>query len=180
MRIYRLIVAVLIATFTASVTSTPAYAGPRTGPSDPSVGYPAQATFQLLCRGGGSMNLVRGGPVPDANGVEMVVIELTFTRSTKAAGAQGKGLKPGQCSWIDRPVNDREPVALRFKTPLHAPPNPGVGGKADTQAERFPDAFSIPEYMKSKNHYYSFSAYTENSDRLRATESKFFKPTSGK
>lgn len=180
MRTYQLIVALLIATLTASTISTAVAAGARSGPPHPAVSYPAQETFQLLCRGGGSMNLTRGGPVPDANGVEMVVIELTFARSAKGAGPQGKGLKPGQCSWIDRPVNQQEPLAVRFKTHLHAPPNPGVGGKADTQAERFPDAFSIPEYMKSPDHYYSFSAYYENSDRLRATESRYFKPAGAK
>jgi len=180
MHSYRLIVALLIATFTASVASTPAFTGPGIGPADPAAGNPAQTTYKLLCRGGGSMTTQRGGPVPDANGVEMVVIVLRFARSIKAAGPQGQGLEPGQCSWIDRPLNQREPVELRFKTHLHAPPNPGKGGKASSEAERFPDAFSIPEYLKDENHYYSFKAYYENSDRLRATESTYFKPTSDK
>lgn len=175
MRNYRLIVALLVATLTTGVISAPASAGTRPGSPDP-IPVPAQKTFQLLCRGGGNMTTQRGGPVPDANGVEMVVIVVRFSRSARPAKANGSGLKPGQCAWIDRAVNFREPNELRFKVPLHAEAAPGTGGKASTAAERAADAFSVPDYLKEDTHYYTFSAYNSNQGHLRATDSKYFKP----
>jgi hypothetical protein len=175
MRTYRLIVALLIASFAAGVTSTWAFTGRTLGTPHPTAPAPGPTTYQLLCRGGGGMNLIRGGPVPDANGVEMVVISLTFVRSSRPAGPRGRGLRAGQCGWIDRPVNSQEPTELRFKTPLHAAGNPGSDVNS-SDAERFPDAFSIPNYMTQPNHLYTFSAYTATDGFLRATDSRYFKP----
>lgn len=175
MRTSRLILTIVISTFTTGVVGTPAAVRVETGLSV-SRTIPAQTTFPLLCRGGGNMTTQRGGPVPDANGVEMVVIVVRFSRSARPATANASGLKPGQCAWIDRAVNFREPNELRFKVPLHAEAAPGTGGKASTAAERAADAFSVPDYLKDDTHYYTFSAYNSNQGHLRATDSRYFKP----
>lgn len=121
------------------------------------------------------MNVIRGGPVPDANGVEMVVISLTFVRSSRGAGPRGRGLRAGQCSWIDRPVNSQESTELRFKVPLHHPSNPNSDVNS-SDAERFPDAMSIPNYLKTPNHLFTFNAYSATDGFLRSNTSRYFKP----
>src|SRR5438132_13550561 len=62
---------------------------------------PTQHSYPLVCRGGGS--LVTGVAPGERN------IGFTFVRGTKAAGATGEGLAPGECSWADRGMYAAEP-----------------------------------------------------------------------
>jgi hypothetical protein len=50
---------------------------------------------------------------PPADAVTMARLSLTFAANAAAAGPQGKGLKPGTCAWVDRPVKDDEPRQVR-------------------------------------------------------------------
>ncbi len=69
-------------------------------------------SYPLVCRGGGRLvfigqgSLVIGTPPGERN------IGFVFTRGTKPAGtgpAPREALSPGECSWVDRGMNDDEP-----------------------------------------------------------------------
>lgn len=142
---------------------------------------PAQITYQILCRGNtGGVYFKNIDSRTLTTGEKIVTYELVFAPSRQAAGPNGRGLEPGQCSWIDRPVNEKEPYAIRFDLPFDAQLKQKLNGtpvdSSPTAAERFPDAFTVPEYMKDKNHYYSFYAYNTRQSYLLATSGKYFKP----
>jgi hypothetical protein len=64
----------------------------------------AQQTFALKCRSGSgtSFDLSEAGE-----------LRFGFTRASVAAGPDGSiTLKPGECAWVDRPVNANEPNAV--------------------------------------------------------------------
>lgn len=67
--------------------------------------------FELRCRGGENLFVVDG---PAATGSD--TLHLNFGWSLKAAGADGAGLVPGTCSWIDRSFRDGEPSQIHFTT----------------------------------------------------------------
>ena len=180
MRAYRTNLTVLLVIITVSFSAFPAHADPLNGTPEPAP-YPAQATYQMLCRGiAGGMSFREGGSVRSPTGEDIVTLQMTFKKSPNAAGEQGGGLTAGQCSWIDRPVNSREPFKIRFETRANAQLKQVLNGSAvdrsPTAAERYPDAISIPEYLKNHNHYYSFKVYNSNEGYFIATGSKFFKP----
>ncbi len=141
---------------------------------------PQQPTYQMLCRGGPGSFFKNIGSSRASSGETIVTYELVFTPSPQAAGSNGQGIEPLQCSWIDRPVNNREPYAIRFDTPSNAQLKQKLHGSAvdtsPTAAERYPDALTIPEYMKDKNRYWSFFVYNTGKGYLLATYSKHFKP----
>ncbi len=145
---------------------------------------PQQPAYQMLCRGSDAGALFNSvGSRPASSGETIVTYDLVFTPSPQAAGANARGLEPGQCSWIDRPVNDREPYIIRFETPFNAQLKKKLHGtpvdSSPTAAERYPDSFTIPAYMKSKNRYWSFLVYNTGKGYLLATGGKHFKPTIG-
>ena len=39
-------------------------------------------------------------------------IDLFFTKASGPSGAQGEYLNPGECSWLDRAINNAEPAAI--------------------------------------------------------------------
>src|SRR6266849_9155143 len=55
-------------------------------------------SYPLVCRGGGSLEI---GIAPG-----VTRIGFTFSKGTKPAG---KGLAPGECSWVDRGMHADEP-----------------------------------------------------------------------
>ena len=141
-----------------------------------------QTTSPMLCRGGpgGALNFstIDSGLGPIAGRV--VTYDLLFTPSPAAAGANGRGLSPGQCSWLDRPISAQEPGLIRFKTPYKAQwaqeQNGGPVDNSPTAAERFPDAFTIPSYLRDPDHYYQFTVYNFRNEYFLATASRYFKP----
>ena len=72
-------------------------------------------------------------------------------------------------------MNSQESTELRFKVPLHHPGNPNSDVNS-SDAERYPDAMSIPNYLNTPSHLYTFNAYSATDGFLRATYSKAFKP----
>lgn len=180
MRAHRPNLTVLLLIITAGFSAFPAHAALLNGsPAPPAPA--AQATYQLLCRGiGGGMSFRQGGSVRSPTGEDIVTLQLTFKKSGSAAGPQAAGLSPGQCSWVDRPINSREPFKVRFEIRANAQLRQVLNGSAvdrsPTAAERYPDATSIPEYLKDQNHYYSFRVYNSNDGWFIATGSKYFKP----
>jgi hypothetical protein len=65
----------------------------------------AQTTYPLQCRGGGNMNVNIAGQT-SGGGTEIII---GFDRATVI-----RGLPAGSCAWVDRPMNSREPRAIRL------------------------------------------------------------------
>lgn len=89
----------------------------------------AQTRYPLHCRAGGEMNI---NVLGNASGqTEIVVLFAKATRTT--------GLSPGQCSWHDRVVNDREPSSFRiiFNARSNVDFRPRTGRRAGDRAELY-------------------------------------------
>ncbi len=89
----------------------------------------AQTRYPLHCRAGGEMNI---NVLGNASGqTEIVVLYAKSTRTT--------GLSPGQCSWHDRVVNDREPSSFRiiFNARSNVDFRPRTGRRAGDRAELY-------------------------------------------
>jgi hypothetical protein len=67
-------------------------------------------TYPIKCRSGGlsSFTLSVTG-----------ALRIAFQKAPAAAGPNGVGLLPGQCAWVDRPVNANEPSHLSIPTGPH-------------------------------------------------------------
>jgi hypothetical protein len=67
--------------------------------------------YPLSCRGGAQ--LVLDTMIPPSDTGKGVSLSLTFAASPTAAGAEGQGLQPSTCAWVDRPLNAAEPRQIR-------------------------------------------------------------------
>ena len=74
----------------------------------------AQTTYPMVCRGGGSMRIIS---TPDLRR-DHTRIEIRFRKAT-AAYNFGRGIvRPGECAWLDRPVNLAEPNLASVDLPV--------------------------------------------------------------
>jgi hypothetical protein len=74
----------------------------------------AQTGFTLVCRGHLQIqNHGDGGK------------DITFNKSSNAAGASGAPLQPGTCAWEDRPLNSAEPSHMTYKISTTSAGNEG-------------------------------------------------------
>ncbi len=141
---------------------------------DPTVEKKA-AVYELRCRGGTTPS--SKGPVAigfsrmsektTATG-EVILTVLMSSRGQyeRAAGLDSSGLNAGSCAWVERPLNTAEynqqfgDVEILFDTPANSQLKQELHGepvdRSSTAAERFPDALTIPEYMKDSTHCWSF------------------------
>lgn len=121
---------------------------------------------EIRCRGArGLLNsFTAENSRPDSTGATIITTLLTAEPGPYAAGPRGEGLRPGDCSWVDRPiavtgVKDRW-FLMRFETEANAQLKETLHGSevdtSPTAAERFPDAQTIPAYMNDPKHYWSF------------------------
>ena len=144
------------------------------------------ASDEIRCRGysrpGGSEYVfVTINSRPSATGETLVTYEMAFTNGSQAAGARGEGLRPGECAWADRPIGDNGPLRIRFETVANAQLKQQLHGtpidRSSTAAESYPDANTIPAYLKGENHYWSFGGVS-NSGRgyFVATGNGYWKP----
>lgn len=74
----------------------------------------AFASYPMICRGGGSMRVNNFAHFyARAGGTDMQPsVDVFFTKASGPSGAQGENLNPGECSWLDRAINDAEPSAI--------------------------------------------------------------------
>lgn len=102
---------------------------------------------------------------PGPGGETIVLYEMAFTPSPIAAGQNSEGLRPGECAWLDRPIGDNGPLRIRFETLANAQTKQRLQGvpldDSPNAAESYPDASSIPRYLKVDNHYWSFGGITQ-------------------
>ncbi|HXM35755.1 MAG TPA: hypothetical protein VN920_11245, partial [Pyrinomonadaceae bacterium] len=111
-------------------------------------------------------------------GETIVTYELAYTPSVKAAGPNGEGLQPGECSFVDRPISESH--RIRFETPENAQLKQQLHGTpldtSPTAAERFPDTQTIPRYLRDQNHYWSFFGVRLEGNSFVATGNRYWKP----
>lgn len=140
----------------------------------------APTTNEIRCRGGRDAFIFTAeNSKLNSSGETIIINLLTFEPTPQAAGPNGAGLKPGQCSWADRPMNER--FLIRFETPANAQLKQQLHGTpvdtSPTAAERFPDTQTIPAYLKDPNHYWSFFGAKAVNNFFTATGHRYWKPT---
>lgn len=152
----------------------------------------AQQTYEMRCRGGRFLSLTTPS-VPwgiDATGKGMVVMTLKFAGGPQQSkiGSDGTRLNPGQCSWVDRDLRAGEPTEIRFDLLKNSfdrqkyavcfcqPGSKDSINRVNYATELYPDAESLPGYLVSPNHYWSFRVYNTGKGYLQATSSHAFKP----
>jgi hypothetical protein len=103
-------------------------------------------------------------------------------------GPDGTRLNPGQCSWVDRDLRAGEPTEIRFDLLKNSFERQKYAGNArglnskiaadiyDHATEQYPDAESLPGYLASSDHYWSFRVYNTGKGYMQATSSHVFKP----
>lgn len=145
----------------------------------------AAPSNEIRCRGydrpgGSSYVFFTINSRPSPTGETIVIEEMAFTPSVKAAGSRGEGLRPGECGFADRPVSDRGPLRIRFETVANAQLKQKLHGSAvdssPTAAERYPDAQTIPAYLRDPNHFWRFYVAEPSSTFFMATGNGFWKP----
>jgi len=134
---------------------------------------------EIRCRGGrDAFIFTTESSKLDSTGATIMVVLLTFEPSSRPAGPGGEGLNPGQCSWADRPMNER--FLIRFATPANAQLKQTLHGsqvdRSPTAAESYPDVNTIPQYLRSENHYWSFFGAKPVNNFFTATGHKFWRP----
>jgi hypothetical protein len=118
----------------------------------------------LICRGG-SAGLLFGGGTNAGDNLARVV--LSYRVSSTVPGPAGLGLSAGTCAWTDRTAMPKEPGTIAFITARNAQIKQAQSGTIDrtaTAAERYPDVFTIPEYLKDSRHYWTFAVMSRDPD----------------
>lgn len=151
------------------------------GASSGTTAGPAEkaASNEIRCRGGRDrLIFTPENSKLGSTGETIIITLLTFEPGPNAAGPRGEGLRPGECSWVDRPLNGR--FLIRFETPANAQLKQKLHGSqvdtSPTAAETYPDARTIPVYMNDPNHYWSFFGATPVNNFLTATGHSYWKP----
>ena len=117
---------------------------------------------ELRCRGGDLQFNVTPGRTDSATGEQMMNVVMSFRHGASPAGAQNEGLSSGHCSWIDRAMDGNEPWRLMWEDVDSAQAKALLNGglsqpdRSPTAAERWPDAHSIPRYLSTPDHYWTF------------------------
>jgi hypothetical protein len=133
------------------------------------------AVYELRCRGGGGAYRVEQlgtDQVQQGNiYVWTVTLSLKFEPAPRAAGLDGRGLDPGTCSWIDRPLNDLEPREIRCSAP--AIRTTGVPHEVFPEPGTFPNEREFEDSL----FYWSFFVFNTNNGFLEATKHNRWTPT---
>ena len=80
---------------------------------DPSMSM--QQSYELRCRGGGSMKFNSTPGSTSSSGEQMTNVTIDFAVGTQGAGTGKPNLNPGQCSWIDRGFRPGEPPQIHLE-----------------------------------------------------------------
>jgi hypothetical protein len=151
---------------------------------------------EIRCRGGGFYFETVGSRI-DSTGETALTIALhfnyTLTWVDREILPSGQVIQPhwnfnpSSCAWVQsgergpyRPLSPDEIGEIRFEKPANAQLKETLhGSKVDTSptaAERYPDARTIPAYLKDPNHYWSFFVVKPVNNSFVATGDKFWKP----
>lgn len=129
----------------------------------------AQQSYRIICKGGPKIN-VRISPGDAHNSYQK--LGLFFAKSVHAAGQNGTALQNGTCSWIDRPLNAREPDILAQDI------RPGYQYHVDLDSSRHVVRFQPTNNMynwvnvlRVPGKIWTFYAYNTNQGELKVTQS---------
>ena len=144
---------------------------------DPSMSM--QQSYELRCRGGGSMKFNSTPGSTSSSGEQMMNVTIDFAVGTQGAGTGKPNLNPGQCSWIDRGFRPGEPPQIRLEIVSFGQQAEARHGspvdRSPTAAERYPDAQNVPQYLSSSDHYWTFWVYNSGQRYLQSTSQRVFK-----
>jgi hypothetical protein len=132
----------------------------------------AQTAYEMRCRGGS------GGDAFDWQHPDLSsrTVVLRFRPSPSAAGANGAGLLPGTCSWIDRPLNSAEPHEIRFTAPMY----PGGDMSQPLLALNEATEGRIIVYLADSDRYWNFFVYNTNQGYMQALNHNPWRATLGR
>ena len=144
---------------------------------DPSMSL--QQSYELRCRGGGSMKFNSTPGSTSSSGEQMTNVTIDFAVGTQGAGTGKPNLNPGQCSWIDRGFRPGEPPQIHLEIVSFGQQAEARHGspvdRSPTAAERYPDAQNVPQYLSSSDHYWTFWVYNTGQRYLQSTSHRVFK-----
>ena len=144
---------------------------------DPSMSM--QQSYELRCRGGGSMKFNSTPGSTSSSGEQMTNVTIDFAVGTQGAGTGKPNLNPGQCSWIDRGFRPGEPPQIHLEIVSFGQQAEARHGspvdRSPTAAERYPDAQNVPQYLSSSDHYWTFWVYNSGQRYLQSTSQRVFK-----
>ena len=144
---------------------------------DPSMSM--QQSYELRCRGGGSMKFNSTPGSTSSSGEQMTNVTIDFAVGTQGAGTGKPNLNPGQCSWIDRGFRPGEPPQIHLEIVSFGQQAEARHGspvdRSPTAAERYPDAQNVPQYLSSSDHYWTFWVYNTGQRYLQSTSHRVFK-----
>ena len=138
-----------------------------------------QQSYELRCRGGGSMKFNSTPGNTSSSGEQMMNMTIDFAVGTQGAGTGKPNLNPGQCSWIDRGFRPGEPPQIHLEIVSFGQQAEARHGtpvdRSPTAAERYPDAQNVPQYLSSSDHYWTFWVYNTGQRYLQSTSQRVFK-----
>ena len=144
---------------------------------DPSMSM--QQSYELRCRGGGSMKFNSTPGSTSSSGEQMTNVTIDFAVGTQGAGTGKPNLNPGQCSWIDRGFRPGEPPQIHLEIVSFGQQAQARHGspvdRSPTAAERYPDAQNLPQYLSNSDHYWTFWVYNTGQRYLQSTSHRVFK-----
>ena len=144
---------------------------------DPSMSM--QQSYELRCRGGGSMKFNSTPGSTSSSGEQMTNVTIDFAVGTQGAGTGKPNLNPGQCSWIDRGFRPGEPPQIHLEIvsfgQLAEARHGSPVDRSPTAAERYPDAQNVPQYLSSSDNYWTFWVYNTGQRYLQSTSQRVFK-----
>ena len=144
---------------------------------DPSMSM--QQSYELRCRGGGSMKFNSTPGSTSSSGEQMTNVTIDFAVGTQGAGTGKPNLNPGQCSWIDRGFRPGEPPQIHLEIVSFGQQAEARHGspvdRSPTAAERYPDAQNVPQYLLGPDHYWTFWVYNSGQRYLQSTSQRVFK-----
>lgn len=106
---------------------------------------------QLHCRGGAGLEYRSLG-----SRQSRIAVAMTYAANPRAAGSHNRGLAPGTCALVDRPLLPAEPREVRFITAQFSSTGPGPIDTTANAAEVAPDVRSIATYLQDPGHYWTF------------------------
>lgn len=153
--------------------------------TDPNRADVGSTSDEVRCRGFQAVGMFTTESTKSSSTGETIsTILLTSEPGPYAAGARGEGLRPGECAWVDKPIDvrniDERWFLLRFETPANAQLKQVLHGTpvdaSPTAAKRFPDAQTIPAYMSDPDHYWRFYGVRRVNNFYTATGSRYWEP----
>jgi hypothetical protein len=136
--------------------------------ASPLLSLPAVAaeSYPLVCRGGGAMTASY-----TIWHSKVQAFRVHFVKARQGAGAQQPG--PGECAWLDRPLNKSEPANLEFYTDrgqdFRGMTLETQGGKLAPTSYGHDAVRYMAEAITGQQLFYVRCFYEKEKNRLRVT-----------